>query len=231
MHKLSTCGLANTIGWIFLIVTFAVVGAGPLRAQQAEPSQTALTVVNAIAGPDNLFISFDDQSIWPPGFTSGQSTAAVLFPAGRKKAKFSCEGYASGEFELDLPPGGSCAIIVYPGEVVADGPDQGKRRLSVFSPKPHLAGAKRPTAIRWSAVLVGSRSPVEVEVNGKKQLLTPQKRIDLQGGPVGSEVKHRGKTILGATPEEAGDYIIVIYPVGEDLQAALLHHAVVRVEG
>lgn len=211
-------------------MTFAVVGTDLLRAQQLEPPQTALTVVNAVAGPNNLFISFDDQSIWPPGFTSGQSTAAVLFPAGRKKAKFACDGYASGEFDLDLPPGGSCAIIVYPGKVVADGPDQGKRRLAVFSPKPHQASAKKPTAIQWSAVLVGSRSPVEVEVNGTKQLLTPQKLIDFQGGPVGSEVKHRGKTILGAVPEEAGDYIIVLYPVGEELQAALLHHAVVNVE-
>jgi len=227
MHKRSTYRLAKGIGWFFLVVTIMLVCAG---AQQDQLPQTALTVVNAVASPANLFISFDDQSIWPPGFTSGQSTAAVLFPAGRKKAKLACEGYASGEFELDLPSGGSCAIVVYPGEIVASGPDQGKRRLAVFSPKAHQAGAKRPTALRWSAVLVGSRNPVEVEINGKKQFLAPQKLVDLQAGPVGCDVKHLGKTIFGAAPDEPGDYIVVLYPSGEALQASLLNHAVVRVD-
>jgi len=197
-----------------------------LRAQDAAaPAQASLTIVNAVPGDKNLYVNFDGQSIWPPGFTPGQSTAAVFFPAGKKALKIECEGYATTEAKMEMLAGASCAMIFYPGELVADGPDKGKRRIGVFLPAPHLLGAKAPQGKRWKAILVGTSESQEVEINGKKLVLTPRKSTEFsaEGGLI--LLKHKGKDIFGTAPEEAGEYWVVVFPGEESLQAVVLNHS------
>jgi hypothetical protein len=206
------------------VVCFLLCSVGLAQDAQAPP-QSSLVVVNAISGTKNVFVSFDGESIWPPGFTAGQSTGAVMFPSGSKQLKIECEGYASTDAKLELPVGANCAIIIYPGEVVAEGPDKGKRRIGVFMPAPHHPGNKELTRSRWKAVLVGAYSSQEVDINGKKVVLTPRKSTEFVSSTNGVTVRHQGRDLLGVAPEEAGEYWVVIFPGDSNLQAVLLTHS------
>lgn len=219
IHKLTT----------FAVFSYAV-SAVCVFSQEAVPvPQASLTVVNAVPGDKNVFVSFDDQSIWPPGFTAGQSTAAVMFPAGRKRIGIECEGYAKTEASMELPPGANCAMIIYPGELIAEGPDKGKRRIGVFVPAPHQPAAKQATGKRWKIVLVGATKSAEVEINGEKMLLSAKKSADLSPGGNGVVVTHQGREILGVAPEEAGEYWVVVFPSGNGLEAVMLNHSPFKV--
>lgn len=202
--------------------------AAALYASAQEESSVApasLVVVNAVPGQDNVHVSFDGQSIWPPGFTPGQSTAAVMFPSGSKALKIECEGYAATEAKLELPSGANCAIIMYLGELVVDGPDKGKRRIGVFVPSPHMRGAPPARGMRWKAVLVGSAEPREVEINGRRVLLAPRKTTEIPDVDGAVVLKDRGADIFGSAPEDAGEYWVVLYPSGDELKAVLLNHS------
>ena len=213
-----------------LAVFFHALSAVCVFSQESAPvAQASLTVVNAVPGDKNVFVSFDDQSIWPPGFTAGQSTAAVMFPAGKKKIGIECEGYAKTGASIELPSGANCAIIIYPGELIAEGPDKGKRRIGVFVPPPHQPAAKRATGKRWKIVLVGAEKSAEVEINGKKILLSAKKSVDLSPGGEGVVVKYQGSEILGVAPEEAGEYWVVVFPNGDGVQAVMLNHSPFKV--
>jgi hypothetical protein len=212
-----------------LLLWCSILSFAAFTARAAEqPSQVAqgsLSVVNAITGDQNLFVSFDGQSIWPPGFTPGQSTAAVIFPSGKKELKVECEGYAATEAKLDLPVGANCALIFYPGEKIAEGPDKGKRKIGVFIPAPHARGSKPPQGIHWKVVLVGTQQTAEIEINGQKVSLAPRKSLAVAPAAGGAiSVKHKGKELLGSAPEEAGEYWVVIFPETEALAAVLLNH-------
>jgi hypothetical protein len=200
-------------------------------SQDATLPKASLALVNAVPVDANVFISFDGVSIWPPGFTPGQSTAAVFFPAGSKKVTLSCDGYATTEAKLDLSPGANCAIVVYPGPIVNDGADKGKRALALYRLPSHPAGQKPPAGMKWSIVVVGSKDPVEVEINGKTMLLSPNKKADFSARSSGVEVKYKGKAIIGTAPEEVSEYWVVLYPKSEDIGmgAALLDHGVFKV--
>jgi hypothetical protein len=213
----------------FYILTFIAGFLAPIPVVEAQqpsaPAHASLTLVNALTGDKNVFVSFDGQSIWPPGFTAGQSTGAVFFPSGSKQIKVECEGFAPSEAKLDLPAGANCAIIIYPGEVVTDGPDKGKRRIGVFLPSPHQPGSQAFKGKRWKAVLVGTSESQEIEINGKKLLLAPRKSVEFTAPPAGVTVRHQNRTLLGAAPEEVGEYWVVVYPGDNGLQAALLTHS------
>lgn len=219
----------------YLTVAAAVIGfacrVDLVSAQEPPPvAQASLTVVNAVPGDENVFVSFDEQTIWPPGFTAGQSTAATMFPAGRKKVAIECEGYAKTEAMMELPSGANCAMIMFPGELVAEGPDKGKRRIGVFVPPAHPAQSKPVPGKRWKIVLVGAEKSAEVEINGKKILLTARKSADFSPGSDGVLVKQQGgREILGVAPEEAGEYWVVVFPRDDGLTAVLLNHSPFKV--
>lgn len=195
----------------------------PAQAPQ-DVAQSSLSVVNAVPGEKNVFVSFDGQSIWAPGFTPGQSTAAVLFPSGNKLVKLECEGFATSEAKLDLVPGANCAMIFYPGELVESGADKGKRKIGLFSPPPRLRETKDGASKSWKIVLVGSAKPLEVEANGKKVLLTPRKVSELPASS-SMRISQGGKNILSASPPDNGEFWVVVFPESSGVAAALLNHS------
>jgi hypothetical protein len=220
--------MIKTSSLTFLLMGLPLLWHAVAQEPPAAP-HASLTLVNAVPSDKNVYISFDGQTIWPPGFTSGQSTGAVMFPSGTKQMKIECEGYAPTEAKIDLPPGANCAMIVFPGEVITDGPDKGKRKISVFLPKPHQAGSQALTKSRWKAVLVGTSASQEVEINGKKMVLEPRKSSEFAATAGGATVRHQGKELLGVAVEDVGEYWVVIFLGDSSLQAALLTHSPFKV--
>ena len=81
----------------------------------------------------------------------------------------------------------------------------------------------------WKIVLVGAEKSAEVEINGKKILLSAKKSVDLSPGGEGVVVKYQGSEILGVAPEEAGEYWVVVFPNGDGVQAVMLNHSPFKV--
>lgn len=210
--------IANALAPMMQSVAFA-------EDESASSGQASLAIVNAVSGDKNLFVSFDGQSIWPPGFTPGQSTASVMFPSGKKKLKVECEGYAPTEAVLDLPKGANCAVIFYPGNVAIEGPDKGKRKIGVFVPAPHLPGASAPKEIRFRIVSVGNSEPLELKVNGRKEIFLPSKSREIsRSGQSLLRLEHQGVELFSTAPEEEGEYWVVIFPGSDGLSAVMLAH-------
>ena len=211
--------------WVCFLLPVVLFFCGKLQAQGSpESGQCSLTLVNALAGPKNLYVKMGAEVIWPPGFTPGQSTGAVLFPSGKKTMELTCEGFARTQTEILMPAGGNVAMVFYPGEEMKEGPDKGKRKIGVYCPPPILPG-QPPKGKNWQVLLVGPLAQARLSVNSKS--------VDLAMGQphtVASEagrilVENGDKTLLTASPEGAGNYWAIIFGDGKDsLQAVYLNH-------
>lgn len=205
-----------------LISVFLGWGAS-LRAQAPqETGQGSLTLVNALPGPANLHVKLGAEEIWPPGFTSGQSTGGVLFPSGKKSVWLSCEGFAQTKKEILMPSGGNFAMIFFPGAEIKEGPDKGKKEIGLFCPPPILAN-QPPKGKSWQVLLVGPVAQASLSVNSKPIDLKVGQSVALEGGQV--LVEKGGKTLLATSPEANGDYWAILWGDSQDsLQAAYLNH-------
>lgn len=205
-----------------LVLVWVLGGDGRAQAP-APPAASTVVIVNTLPGPGNLFVKFGPEEIWPPGFTPGQSTGAVAFPSGKKTIEARCQGFVTTRLEGELAPKANCAMVFYPGPEVKDGPDKGKRKIGLFQPEPLKGPVKGKS---WHVILVGATASSTLEINGRAVTLQPGRaeKIEL-GGKHFVEVKQGGETILAQSPEEPGEYWVVVYEAQPNkLAAALLNH-------
>ena len=208
-----------------IILFFLLIGNLPAQTPNLqETGKCSVTLVNALPGPANLHVKFGSEDIWPPGFTPGQSTGAVLFPFGKKAVELSCEGFATTKEEIVLPAKSNVAMVFYPGEEIMDGPNKGKKKIALFSPPPILPDHP-PQGKNWHILLAGPLSQARLSVNAKM--------VDLKlGQPTTSDagggrilLESGKKTLLAASPEGDGNYWVVVFGDNPDsLQAVLLNH-------
>jgi len=205
-----------------LLLGLVLGGQGRAQAPVA-PAASTVVIVNTLPGPGNLFVKFGPEEIWPPGFTPGQSTGAVAFASGKKAIEARCQGFVTTRLEGELAPKANCAMVFYPGSEVKDGPDKGKRKIGLFQPPPLRSGVPGKT---WHVILVGVGEPATVEINGKAVTLQPGRAERIETGQkLFVEVKQGGEPLLAESPEDAGEYWVVLYPAQPDkLAAALLRH-------
>lgn len=209
---------------IFLFCLFLI---GNLPAQTPniqEAGKCSVTLVNALPGPANLHVKFGSEDIWPPGFTPGQSTGAVLFPFGRKAVELNCEGFATTKEEIAFPARSNVAMVFFPGEEVKDGPDKGKKKIAVFCPPPILPGHP-PQGKNWNVLLVGPLSQARLSLNSKMLDLKLGQPTTLNAGRGGISLENGNKLLLAVSPEEDGNYWVVVFGDNPDsLQAVILNH-------
>jgi hypothetical protein len=195
----------------------------PAHGQTSAPSNASIVLVNALPGPNNLYVRFGSEDIWPPGFTPGQSTGAVAFPSGKKAVEARSENFVTTKLDAELEPKANCAMVFYPGSEVKDGPDKGKRKIGLFQPEPLRQELK---GIFLKIILVGALKSVSLEINGKPMTLEPERaqKID-QGVKSYVEIRHATDLILEYAPEGYGEYWIVVYEgEAKKLAAVVLNH-------
>lgn len=192
-------------------------------AQTPAPAFGTVVVVNTLPGPGNLFVRFGPENIWPPGFSPGQSTGAVAFPAGKKAVEARCEGFVTTRLEAEIPAKANAAMVFYPGAEVKDGPDKGKRKIGLFQPEPHRAEIK---GRNWKIILVGGPTSATLSVNGGTMPLQRDRPETIgEGAGNGVEVKNGGETIFTAGVSDPGEYWVVVYESEPGkLAAVLLNH-------
>lgn len=215
----------NAGRWGFLLACW--IGAWmplPIHGQTAAPVRVSLTLVNALPGTENLHLFMSESELWPQGFTPGQSTGGAIIPGGKVSMEARCTGFASTKFNADFPSGSNCAMILYPGEEVKEGPDKGKKKIGVFLPPPILAG-QALKGKSWHVLLAGPIPQAQVSINGKLLDLKMGEAVVAPGDRGGIVVENAGKPLLASTPDEKGEYWAVVF--GEStasLQAVCLNH-------
>ena len=225
MHLMDRCVLPFFRRGLFLLLG-VTVGWGQTDAgkEASRAGQSSLTLVNALPGPQNLHVKFGQEDIWPAGFTPGQSTGAVLFPAGKKKVQLLCEGFAQTEGEILMPPGGNAAMVFFPGEEIKDGPDKGKKKIGFFCP-PSILPNQPLQGKNWSVLLVGPLERAKLSLNGQPVDLSKGEPNQL-GGKAGSMVIKCGeKALFSSNPEGDGNYWVILHGDSmENMQGVLLNH-------
>ena len=225
MHLMSRCFLPVFRSGFFLLLGVTAGWAQTDAGKEASRAgQASLTLVNALPGPQNLHVKLGQEDIWPAGFTPGQSTGAVLFPAGKKKVQMLCEGFAQTEGEILMPPGGNSAMVFFPGEEIKDGPDKGKKKIGLFSP-PSILPNQPLQGKNWSVLLVGPMDQAKLSLNGQPVELRkggPSQRAGKGGSMV---INYGEKTIFSSSPDVDGNYWVILYGESiENTQAVLLNH-------
>lgn len=211
--------------------TFLLLGLGfssVLTAQVPPPpakaGQCSLVLLNALPAPQNLHVKFGTADIWPVGFKPGQSTGGVLFPSGKKSVEMLCDGFAPSKEEILLPPGGNFAMVFFPGEAMKDGPNKGKKQIALFCPPPILPDHP-PQGKNWHILLAGPLSQARLVVNAKMVDLKVGQPATADAGAGRILLENGNKILLAATPEDKGNYWVVVFGDSPDsLQAVLLNH-------
>ena len=208
--------------WIFCI-GFVSDKSAQAAEPAAEKSKVSLTLVNALPGPENLHVLMASQELWPAGFTPGQSTGGVIIPGGKPSMEARCPGFASTKFTADFPNRANCAMVFYPGEEVKDGPEKGKKNIGVFFP-PFIPDDQSPKGKTWEAILVGPLAQANLTFNSQLINLMVGKPVKLaNAGRI--EVKSNGIQLFAASPEESGNYWLILFGDSlEKLTAVLLNH-------
>jgi len=221
---------SNVLRSGFLLACLAGIGMPlPIQGQTPAPVRVSLTLVNALPGTENLHLLMSESELWPQGFTPGQSTGGAIIPGGKVSMEARCAGFASTKFKADFPSGSNCAMILYPGEEVIEGPDKGKKKIGVFLPPPILAG-QALKGKSWHVLLAGPIPQAQVSINGKLLDLKMGEAVVAPSDRGGIVVEHAGKLLLASTPDEKGEYWAVVF--GESttsLQAVCLNHIVYSV--
>lgn len=195
----------------------------PTHGQTPSSTKASLVVVNALPGPENLHVFMASQELWAAGFTPGQSTGGVIIPAGKPPMEARCPGFASTKFTADFPDRANCAMVFYPGEEVKEGPEKGKKSIGVFFP-PFILDGQSPKGKSWEAILVGPLAQASLTFNSQPINLMIGKPVKLtNAGRI--EVKSNGTQLLAASPEESGNYWLILFGDSlEKLTAVLLNH-------
>lgn len=195
----------------------------PTHGQTPSSTKASLVVVNALPGPENLHVFMASQELWAAGFTPGQSTGGVIIPAGKPPMEARCPGFASTKFAADFPDRANCAMVFYPGEEVKEGPEKGKKSIGVFFP-PFILDGQSPKGKSWEAILVGPLAQASLTFNSQPINLMIGKPVKLtNAGRI--EVKSNGTQLLAASPEESGNYWLILFGDSlEKLTAVLLNH-------
>ena len=217
--------LDSVLSLCFLISCILFVSPSTAQAAESAPEKpkASLVLVNALPGPENLHVLMASQDLWPPGFTPGQCTGAVILPGGKPAMEASCAGFVSTKFNADFPSRANCAIIFYPGDEVKEGPDKGKRKIGVFFPPPILEG-QAPKGKIWQAFLAGALAEASLTINKKpiRLNLAQPLMLETQGY---LEVEANGATLYADNPDSAGNYWLVFFGNSLDkLSVVTLNH-------
>ena len=193
------------------------------HGQTASSTKASLVLLNALPGPENLHVFMSNQELWPSGFTPGQSTGGVIIPGGKPSMEARCPGFAPTKFTADFPDRANCAMVFYPGEEVKEGPEKGKKSIGVFFP-PFIPVGQSPKGKSWEVILVGPLAQASLTFNSQPINLMIGKPVKLtNAGRI--EVKSNGTQLLAASPEESGNYWLILFGDSlEKLTAVLLNH-------
>ena len=188
------------------------------HAQEEGPPQVGfIRIVNAVApglGLANVFVDGDD--IFPKGYQLGQRTGGIGLKAGAHSIEVRKEGVESGTTRISLATGETMTLIAFaerlPVEKVDDPPRWAIKILRLKQSDPERG-------YRMTLVSVCGKPEVKVQaaVAGKADIeSTTVKRLAVSSIDLGRNraevmVKADDEIITTVSPEDPGNYVVVLY--------------------
>jgi hypothetical protein len=159
--------------------------------------------VNAVGLATDTMLAMDGKTL--RGFKSGEATGEMGVLAGPHTLTASNTDCKPSTFVLQVDPTASPIVIAY--EVEARDPNGKIVRELRFSAR---GNAPPATGKTYSAIYAGKASSVYVSFNGQNQTIPNfrETRVEVSGALT---VKSGNDVIATYAPDEAGNYLVVLY--------------------
>jgi hypothetical protein len=211
-----------------LLAALLLVAPSLTHAQEDGPPQVGfIRIVNAVApglGLANVFVDGDD--IFPKGYQLGQRTGGIGLKSGAHSIEVRKEGVEAGTTRISLATGETMTLIAFaerlPVEKVDDPPRWAIKILRLKQSDPERG-------YRMTLVSVCGKPEVKVQaaVAGKADIeSTTVKRLAVSSIDLGRNraevmVKADDEIITTVSPEDPGNYVVVLYADPEGKTKAL----------
>lgn len=211
-----------------LAVALVFVGASyPVFAQESPPQVGFVRIVNAVApGEGKVSMLIDGEDIFPKGYDLGQRTGGFGLKAGSHTITIKKTGVESGTTKITLNTGETLTLIGFAEKVPAkkegDPPVWVTKILRLKQSDPErgfrmtLVSVCDTDEVTIKAAVQGKGS---IETAHVKRLATTS--VDL-GGARGEVLVKAGEDIVTTlSPEDPGNYVVVLYQDAEGRIKAL----------
>jgi hypothetical protein len=206
--------ISNTIMTAVLLAASCI---SPASAQQGQPEVGFVRIVHAVApGEGKVNILIDGEDIFPKGYDLGQRTGGLGIKAGTHKITLKKEGVESGTTQVTLKTGETLTLIGFaekvPAKEVGDPPVWKTKILRLKQSDPERG-------FRMTLVSVCDQDEVSIKaaVQGKKTIESASvKRLATTSVDLGRSrgevlVKAGDEIVTTVSPEDPGNYVVVLY--------------------
>jgi hypothetical protein len=200
-----------------LAVAVLLLGAYPVLAQESPPQVGFVRIVNAVApGEGKVSMLIDGEDIFPKGYDLGQRTGGFGLKAGSHTITIKKTGVETGTTKITLNTGETLTLIGFAEKVPAkkegDPPVWVTKILRLKQSDPErgfrmtLVSVCDTDEVTIKAAVQGKGS---IETAHVKRLATTS--VDL-GGARGEVLVKAGEDIVTTlSPEDPGNYVVVLY--------------------
>jgi hypothetical protein len=212
-----------------LLLAAAALLAPPLALAQEDgpPRVGFIRIVNAVApGEGNAKVLVDGEDIFPKGYILGQRTGGIGLAAGSHTIEVKRDGIQAGSTKISLATGETLTLIAFaerlPVEKLEDPPRWTIKILRLKQSDPERG-------FRMTLVSVCGKPEVKVQaaVAGKADIeSTTVKRLAVSSIDLGRNraevmVKADDTIVTTVSPEDPGNYVVVLYEDPEGKTQAL----------
>jgi hypothetical protein len=212
-------------------IALAAVLSGPASAQQSGPPEVGfIRIIHALApgtGKANMFI--DGEDIFPKGYDLGQRTGGMGIKAGTHKITIKKEGLESGTTQVTLKTGETLSLIAFAEKVPAkkegDPPVWIIRILRLKQSDPERGYRMTLVSVcdrKEVSILAAAQGKGTIEKATVERLKTTS--IDLGNSRGEVLVKAGDEIVTTISPEDPGNYVVVLYQDAAGMIKALSYY-------
>ena len=206
----------KAISWIAVMLC----SCAGVMAQDERPRVGFVRLVNvAAAGTGNLMVSMDGNNYWPEGIKLGQRSGGIGLRAGKKEFVLTKTGCKSAKRSIDIVEGETQTLVFYSLPVRNDSGQIVEWELKLARLRQH--SPKEGLFLTVISFCEEPELPLEIFETASQQskkLLLPKMRttrVELEGGLVSAEIRHKDEVITTVLAERRGNYVVMLYTDGE----------------
>ncbi len=216
---------------IAAVATLVAAFASPAAAQQSGPPEVGFVrIIHAIApgaGKVNMFI--DGEDLFPKGYNLGQRTGGMGIKAGTHKITIKKEGLESGTTQVTLKTGETLSLIGFaekvPGKEEGDPPVWKIRILRLKQSDPERGFRMTLVSVcdqKEVNILAAAQGKGTIEKASVERLKTTSVDLGKSRGEV--LVKAGDQIVTTISPEDPGNYVVVLYQDADGKIKALSYY-------
>lgn len=208
--------ISNLLVCLAAIASFTGLLPQAHAQKKEEPDVGFVRIVHAVApGEGNANILIDGEDIFPKGYRLGQRTGGFGLKAGSHTISIKKAGVETGTTKLTLAKGETISLVGFAEKVPPvkeDDPPTWKTKILLLK----QSDPERGYRLAMVSLCPEEGVNVMAESLGKKPELMYAKRMTVVTTSLGDSktevvLKVAGETIAMVSPEDPGNYVVILY--------------------